>query len=291
MNSSLSFHCVICFEEFDSHTIYPVVLPCGHTYVCAVCANRINKCMECRTSLFTEVSAPSPELIGRPVDRPQTLTYRYGRRSSRDSQQVTPPPKKTRERIPLPKNLVLISLIESSNLMQKSNNNRLLSKLSYEDISSHGDEDEEEIRISLGSNIANAASGTYAVAAKDGLKIVPHKKKSRGFASTALSAWHQDSWVNNVEDVVNNNPDTNESHSKNPELMLNYGDRIQVVSIVNKWAKLARGYGYVYCEHDSDLVKGTSHFRTLIIISICFQSTQNPSLLFSWRYAGQSGKT
>ena len=37
--------------------------------------------------------------------------------------------------------------------------------------------------------------------------------------------------------------------------MLGYGDRVQVVSIVDNWAKLARGYGYVYLAQESDLVK------------------------------------
>lgn len=33
-------------------------------------------------------------------------------------------------------------------------------------------------------------------------------------------------------------------------------NRIQVVTIVNNWAKLARGYGYVYIEKSNDIVKG-----------------------------------
>mmetsp|Transcript_5704 Transcript_5704/g.14245 ORF Transcript_5704/g.14245 Transcript_5704/m.14245 type:complete len:136 (+) Transcript_5704:311-718(+) len=52
MASPFSFHCMICFEEFDNETRFPVVLPCGHTYVCNVCAQRLDKCMECRTPLI-----------------------------------------------------------------------------------------------------------------------------------------------------------------------------------------------------------------------------------------------
>ncbi len=52
--SNISFHCIICYEDFDSEVNYPVILPCGHTYICVQCANRITKCMECRTSLFAE---------------------------------------------------------------------------------------------------------------------------------------------------------------------------------------------------------------------------------------------
>ncbi|KAL7549427.1 hypothetical protein ACHAWF_012691 [Thalassiosira exigua] len=54
-SSAFSFHCMICFEEFDPVTNYPVVLPCGHTYVCIECANRLDKCTECRAPLFVKV--------------------------------------------------------------------------------------------------------------------------------------------------------------------------------------------------------------------------------------------
>ena len=47
-----SFHCIICFEAFNLEDRPPVILPCGHTYVCAPCSKRLDKCMECRTSLF-----------------------------------------------------------------------------------------------------------------------------------------------------------------------------------------------------------------------------------------------
>jgi len=47
-----SFHCVICFEAFHLVDRPPVVLPCGHTYLCEPCSKRLKRCMECRTSLF-----------------------------------------------------------------------------------------------------------------------------------------------------------------------------------------------------------------------------------------------
>lgn len=59
-SSAFSFHCMICFEEFDPQTNYPVVLPCGHTYVCIECANRLDKCMECRMPLTMKMEAPPP---------------------------------------------------------------------------------------------------------------------------------------------------------------------------------------------------------------------------------------
>ena len=172
------------------------------------------------------------------------------------------PPTKARERIPLPKNLVLISLIESSSLVQKSTNNRLVRQLSCDDLDifdADDDGNQEETRIEISSNIANAVSGTYAVATKDGLKIVPRKKRHRSFFSTNALIWQkQDAWKNNVDDIVNSEGPASPSKitDESPELTLNYGDRIQVVSIVDNWAKLARGYGYVHFERSSDLVKG-----------------------------------
>ena len=59
-SSAFSFHCMICFEEFDTQTNYPVVLPCGHTYVCVECANRLDKCMECRMPLTMKLELPNP---------------------------------------------------------------------------------------------------------------------------------------------------------------------------------------------------------------------------------------
>jgi Zinc finger, C3HC4 type (RING finger) len=56
--TQVSLHCIICYEEFDLKDRHPVVLPCGHTYVCIVCAKRLKKCMECREPLFW--SPPRP---------------------------------------------------------------------------------------------------------------------------------------------------------------------------------------------------------------------------------------
>ena len=44
-------HCVICFDAFCPHDRPPLVLPCGHTYVCSPCASRLDVCMHCRLPL------------------------------------------------------------------------------------------------------------------------------------------------------------------------------------------------------------------------------------------------
>jgi Zinc finger, C3HC4 type (RING finger) len=49
------FHCIICFEEFKLHERLPVVLPCGHTFVCGPCSQRLTRCMECREPLYYTV--------------------------------------------------------------------------------------------------------------------------------------------------------------------------------------------------------------------------------------------
>ena len=67
-SSTFSFHCIICFDPFEPETNYPVVLPCGHTYVCVVCANRLDKCMECRTPLTIACEAAPPPPPGMPGD-------------------------------------------------------------------------------------------------------------------------------------------------------------------------------------------------------------------------------
>lgn len=225
----------------------------------------------------------------------------------------------TRERIPLPKNVVLLSLIESSQLLQDTAQHQLISK-GLNDLSSYprkstqssslatsgilstfqqdgvrDDDKEEEDRITLGADIVNAACGTYAVANKNGLKIVPKRKDLEGnseqehvkekisfkaaaaadddddgggktltlrdYAAAAENEYgvNDSLWKRNVEEIVVNNVKKKikpyNQKDKNDELTLNYGDRIQVVGIVGKWAKLARGYGYVYLENETDIVK------------------------------------
>lgn len=43
--------------------------------------------------------------------------------------------------------------------------------------------------------------------------------------------------------------------------------RVQVVTIVDGWAKLARGYGFVHCKNTSDLIKGKMKFSLSFFVS------------------------
>lgn len=247
---SVSFHCVICFEEFDSKTHYPVVLPCGHTYICHPCGMRIDKCMECRTSLFApeQPKDDNPNhnlpLRGTAVTSYSFTEARSGRRPasrppsiqnvSDNSLEKYMPQKPTR--LPLPKNMVLMSLIESSEMANSSsylNTQKLLS--------SSSSNDDEENRILMGTDITTSTCGTYIVRKKDGLKL--EQKISAQETRPVEISWKED-----VESIVTKG-------ASESSTMLNCGDRVQVVNIVNNWAKLARGYGYVFLENANDLVK------------------------------------
>lgn len=130
MTTPFSFHCMICFEEFDPDSRYPVVLPCGHTYVCHICANRLDKCMECRISLYELIPAhPNATLaMSHHPQRSAWTSARNGTISSLSQHQqqpgrrtVSPPPPPLpqppiKRRLTLPKNVVLLSLIEATEL-------------------------------------------------------------------------------------------------------------------------------------------------------------------------------
>lgn len=306
--SSFSFHCMICFEEFHPEERFPVVLPCGHTYVCNACANRLDKCMECRMPLYTVVRPPSRG-AGAPLpgERGATVTSssrsaswangrspgRGGPAGSTTDPSVPSPHPPVKKRLPLPKNVVLLSLIEATELatleVQKkyssddqsaaridaaaaqgaSNSVNLSSRPSVFTMNSMIDaDDDEEEKIRVGTSLAVGVAGTYAVATRDGLTIVP----TRPLAKSVSGAEHGDSQpagqhpeedvdslVQNIHsEVVKNEKDSpKKSASSDKDCgKLSFGDRVQVVSIDGGWAKLARGYGYVKVDRNS-LVKGS----------------------------------
>lgn len=302
MTSSISIHCMVCYEQFNTDDIYPIVMPCGHTYVCNICASKIDKCIECRASLYKETAVEVPTSSSRPqYSRRHSMSSMASMRTMRSSGRglsavattssfgnVPTSQELKRERLPLPKNLVLLSLIESSKMAQNTTSNRLLSRggssrvLDFEN--TQDADDIEENKIIFGADIANHASGTFAVAKTDGLKIYqtrslndsPSKKKKDSFFSkrsisteslgsstsspiTAKSSGMEmvdlgNTWHNQCNELVVNNL-RRSAEDGNREMFLRYGDRVQVVSIVDKWAKLARGYGFVYLQDQEDLVK------------------------------------
>ena len=262
-----SFHCMICFEEFDPDERYPVVLPCGHTYVCNACAERLDKCMECRTPLFIRVEAQPPQ------PQQQQPHQRLSRPAAR--REIPQPPQPTiKKRLPLPKNVVLLSLIEATALASEKVHQKDDHEFSEGSMSEYGiqairtmgsmvdvEDDDEESKIKFGASLAGGVAGTYAVAVKEGLEILPRKPVSMDDTTTQANE--------DVDRLVHyhphhegkrapNEPHTGDTPPESPRvpLRLSYGDRVQIVSFENGWARLSRGYGYVRADNH-DLVKGT----------------------------------
>ena len=127
----MDLHCTICVEEFDLKERKPVVFPCGHTYICAVCAKRLDECHICREPLFWHPPKPQHHAANNPYNNHHRspAQARYARAySSRYSPQTPPhrgagavkPPEK-REKVPLPcpENKVLIEMIESKQRLER----------------------------------------------------------------------------------------------------------------------------------------------------------------------------
>jgi Zinc finger, C3HC4 type (RING finger) len=289
---------MICFEEFDIDSRYPVVLPCGHTYICNDCANRLDKCMECRTPLVEYMPRKGPAVGGAAaasgVSGVGTVRGRSGlyqtHGGGRGNAPAAAEPPRIKRRIPLPKNVVLMSLIEATEVAaenvqgqdhQPSLNESPMINPSVLDI-----EVDEEERIRASTTIAISDCGTYAVAAKDGLEIFPSRPESllspggnnepteedvdtlvRFFhmehklemdaleAGGANGASHVGGSILDDDKKMDDDEPRKGGGGGAPPGRLSWGDRIQIVSTQNGWAKLARGYGFVRAGHNQ-LVKG-----------------------------------
>lgn len=264
---------MICFEEFYPEDRYPVVLPCGHTYVCNVCANRLDRCMECRTPLFTILplsNAKNPQQTATPYARP---SWSSARGSNQNATPLAPPQPPVKKRLALPKNVVLLSLIEATELASEDARKKYAESPSVTESTMDVDgptsipqlqsmgsmidaADEEEERIKMSTSLAVSVAGTYAVAAKDGLEIFPTRPSSS--LSVAVDARDEDvdSLVKfyNTEQIDDCEGTPNSRKSRD-HLRLFFGDRVQIVSLDGGWAKLARGYGFVKADNNQ-LVKG-----------------------------------
>ena len=286
--TSFSFHCMICYEGFDnSVSRYPVVLPCGHTYVCNACGERLDRCMECRTPLYitfdpnegkAAAAAANPQahdIRNSPGSWNRSAVSVRGRGStshhSPNPQAQQPPPKLIKKRIPLPKNVVLLSLIEATELATVDVHQQFSTK--SEDSGDEGcpptpenrpdhrhiiqsmqslDEEErnEEEKIQIATSLSVGAGGTYAVAAKDGLTRFPQRRPKQIPMAKQSSVGSGGENESDVDDLVD---DFQRSHFEpKGSHLLDYGDRVQIVSIdKDGWAKLARGYGYVSANKNS----------------------------------------
>mmetsp|Transcript_21534 Transcript_21534/g.31855 ORF Transcript_21534/g.31855 Transcript_21534/m.31855 type:complete len:416 (-) Transcript_21534:161-1408(-) len=144
MSNSFSFHCTICFEALDSEERAPVVLPCGHTFICQQCSRRLDKCMECRCPLFVPTEANS--------DHTEAMNESFPRRANAPTERMA---------LPMPKNFVLISLIESSRWSkpEKTKEDKAL------------ENNDDNNFVTKGIKQLNSDFGTYAVREREGLAI------------------------------------------------------------------------------------------------------------------------
>mmetsp|Transcript_20004 Transcript_20004/g.46765 ORF Transcript_20004/g.46765 Transcript_20004/m.46765 type:complete len:797 (-) Transcript_20004:3014-5404(-) len=121
----MDLHCVICVDEFDLKERTPVVLPCGHTYICKVCAGKIKICHECREPLYWHPPKPQPN--NHAHRSPATGRYsRYNNQHhNRYSHSPSTPPhpaltvKQEEVQLPCPKNVVLMEMIEAKQRQER----------------------------------------------------------------------------------------------------------------------------------------------------------------------------
>jgi Zinc finger, C3HC4 type (RING finger) len=227
-----SFHCVICYEFLSPHERPPVVLPCGHTYVCEQCAKRLDKCMECREPLkraFPKQKVAPPkleEILGwRDIQRNR---QQQNQRRLRAQSDVLTPEKahqataETSITLPTPRNLVLVSLIESAMLAHKD-------ELSNDDKGYESGDDDEFVRQSI--QVVGSTCGTYVVRDVDGITVYDQPTKQTEEGSD------EDGQPKEVRKLV-------------------CGQTVQILSLEDGVATVGRGGGYIHIGRSKQLVKG-----------------------------------
>lgn len=127
----MELHCVICYEEFNLKDRHPVVLPCGHTYLCEVCAKKIKICHQCREPLYWKPPIAQNSALNNHNHNSHShrspATSRYSRYNHNRYSPSTPPhpsagakPEKREEvQLPCPKNVVLMEMIEAKQRQER----------------------------------------------------------------------------------------------------------------------------------------------------------------------------
>jgi len=259
-----SFHCIICFEAFNLTDRPPVVLACGHTYICEGCSKQIDRCMECRASLFLPKEQQSSESLPPPPSqmsnrhnsvprRGYRLRHNHWSSPSRGTNIVSPRKKLVTEpiRLPTPKNQVMMALME-------------LSSFSALDSVDGIEEDEEGLVLDSIESLSGL-SGTYIVKEKRGLVIHPKnpylnktwtkeedsllcKNSSDSGRFTKSSSSESSFRFSNSSTIIDS------SESNKELLVVEYGQRVQIVNIVDEVFQLARNRGFITA-NESQLVK------------------------------------
>jgi len=267
--------------------------------------------MECRTSLLYPLEldpAYREAVAAAKMEEAQERRLHRGVNTSKPNGKPKPINIKPeiRLRLPCPKNLVLLSLMEAT----------IASSHSIDEGAPKDDDSSKQILA--GVNIVTGGCGTYAVASKKGLKVysdkldmhnldprgdlaialtestdlgtevTPSRTKSRrpekDYAaspnptirktkSIEIKTPVKQVYVNPRDNHCNiappspsleqifctglDNRDSGGTHRVEHAFSLKFGDHVQVVEIdADGWAKLARGRGYIYADHGTDLVKG-----------------------------------
>ena len=251
-------HCVICFDAFDLENRPPVVLPCGHTYLCEPCSKRLKRCMECRTPLFHQpvvTAGPTHERHGSngnpmilspaphtPIHRryQPSPSYRYGYQNAQQQPQNShspiPPTKVEQIPLPCPKNLVLMSIMEAAQ-------RRHLQTTNDANADADADKENEFEAYDNNTNILNGiaevsnSSGTYVVREANGLWMQPQP-------SHPIDEYHNSHLEHNAE--------TKAIHIKQ-------GQQVQIAEEQDGVYVLSRKKGFIVASN-SQIVKGMIHW-------------------------------
>lgn len=237
--------------------------------------------------LYTISRPPKPQSSTTPVRATWSSNRGRSSVSSPPAEAPSPPQPPVKKRLPLPKNVVLLSLIEATELAtedvhkkqseEESSTNSCVTETdihmadnatqpAFEGVvrnvpvytmnSMVDIEDDEEEKIKFGTSLAVGVAGTYAVARKEGMEIFPNRPTSSTSPPEMVQSTEEvDSLVNFPQHESKDSPRRAASLDEKDQARLSFGDRVQVVSMEGGWAKLARGYGYVRADKNQ-LVKG-----------------------------------
>ena len=228
--------------------------------------------MECREPLvISDPSSIQPILNYRPAAGGAALAPDWSRGRpahnrgpiTRGQTPVPPPQQPPKKRLPLPKNVVLMSLMEATDVLTAPPvSNPGSPTTNFPDVHTAASEEEEENeKIRWSTALATSGCGTYVITDKEGVQVYPSKPSAedanspRSSENDDVDAMVRFFYLENKMPVLGRSPDES-SIAELPAVRLSRGDRIQIVSLDDGWAKLARGYGYVRAGK-GQIAKGT----------------------------------
>ena len=222
-----SFHCRICYERLNLTDRPPVVLPCGHTYICQQCSQRLTRCMECRTRIFpAKAPAVTPIVSAKAAAAHQESLYpresyrakqqRLYRQQQQQKYNMPGGPKGKDEVLAgltpeppaplLPKNVVLMSLMEAAQHKHGVITNDDDDDAGYES----GDDDAQVVD---GLQALGSSCGTYVVKAKGGVWIYDGKPPPTTTATTTSNSLSSTSVTASSTATTGSNTSTPGNHN------------------------------------------------------------------------------